>query len=668
MKKNYFITLVLTFLISGLIFSQDLIITGVFDGSLSGGTPKGVELYVLNDIADLSIYGIGSANNGGGTDGEEYEFPADAVTAGSYIYVTANTAEFNTFFGFAASYDAGSAMAINGDDAVELFMNDAVIDVFGDINVDGNGETWEYLDGWAYRKNGKTITTTFADTDWTYSGVNGLEGGTNNATASSPMPIGTYTTVASTEPTLAITSPTSGEKNATTTIDVNITLENFTLSANNGSDLGDNSGDGFIKSIFETQGGSTETASFFTSDLPDLTVTPGNTYTLTLELVDNSGASLGSPIVQSVTFSVKFPCSIQLTTIDTTCDNLTTGTDTYQAIIDFTDGNTGTTYTITAKDENDADVGTISGDDPSNVATGQITISGIPEGTNFTLKVVGGQGSSCNFTRNIFSPTCLPAPTCPAAGSIIITEIMQNPNKVSDNNGEYFEVYNTTSEPINLLGWVLKTSSGTGNPVVRTITTSVEVPANGYFVLGENSDISTNGGVNVDYQYDSGLFLGNGDATVTIECSASIFDSVSYDNGTTFPDPNGKSMELATNKYSASDNDNGANWAEATSEIVSGGDLGTPGKANDFVLSLDRNSILGFATYPNPITSKSFTISSSSSDLKEISIFNVIGKKVFATSFSGVKKDIDVSSINAGVYILKVTEAGKTATKKLVIR
>ncbi|QXP65927.1 T9SS type A sorting domain-containing protein [Polaribacter sp. AHE13PA] len=84
--------------------------------------------------------------------------------------------------------------------------------------------------------------------------------------------------------------------------------------------------------------------------------------------------------------------------------------------------------------------------------------------------------------------------------------------------------------------------------------------------------------------------------------------------------------------------------------------------------SLSKNSIEGFTTYPNPITNKNFTISSNSSDTKEVSLFSVIGKRVFSTSFSGLKKNLDVSAINSGVYILKVTETGKTATKKLVIR
>ena len=62
-----------------------LIITGVIDGPLTGGLPKAVELYVIADIPDLSIYGLGSANNGGGTDGQEFTFPAVAATEGDFI-------------------------------------------------------------------------------------------------------------------------------------------------------------------------------------------------------------------------------------------------------------------------------------------------------------------------------------------------------------------------------------------------------------------------------------------------------------------------------------------------------------------------------------------------------------------------------------------------------
>jgi len=180
--------------------TNSLVITGVFDAPLTGGTPKGIELYVINDIDDLSSFGVGSANNGGGTDGQEFTFPSVAVSAGTYIYVASEVDQFTAFFGFAPTYNAGSVMSINGDDAIELFENGSVSDTFGDININGNGEAWEYLDGWAYRNDDTGPEgTTFTTSNWTYSGANALDGESDNASATTPFPIGTYSnTTAST--------------------------------------------------------------------------------------------------------------------------------------------------------------------------------------------------------------------------------------------------------------------------------------------------------------------------------------------------------------------------------------------------------------------------------------------------------------------------------------
>jgi len=125
----------------------DLIISGIVDADLSGGTPKAIELYVINDIADLSAFGLGSANNGGGSDGQEFTFPAVSALAGEYIYVASEVVNFNAFFGFDPDYITG-AVAVNGDDAVELFHNGEVIDLFGEIDQSGIGTSWEYTNGW----------------------------------------------------------------------------------------------------------------------------------------------------------------------------------------------------------------------------------------------------------------------------------------------------------------------------------------------------------------------------------------------------------------------------------------------------------------------------------------------------------------------------------------
>jgi len=185
-----------------------MVISAVYDGPLPGGFPKGVEVYVINDIEDLSIYGLGSANNGGGTDGEEFTFPAVSATAGQHIYVASVEVEFENWFGFAPDY-TGVAMSINGDDAIELFMDGAVIDVFGDIDVDGTSEPWEYLDGWAYRiSDSGPDGATFDIGNWTFSGINALDGESDNATAADPIPAGTYSKipVGAIEVTLTVTN------------------------------------------------------------------------------------------------------------------------------------------------------------------------------------------------------------------------------------------------------------------------------------------------------------------------------------------------------------------------------------------------------------------------------------------------------------------------------
>lgn len=202
--------------------ARELVLTAVYDGPLPGGNPKGVEIYALNSIADLSTYGIGSANNGGGSDSVEFQFPAISVTQGDYIYVSTDSTHFYSFFGFSADFIDGS-MAINGDDAVELFNNGIVIDVFGDINTDGTGTAWEYLDSWAYRNdNTGPDSSNFVIGNWTFGGINIYDIVTTNAAAVPPCPIGTYSPNPPLVPTVefATTNVTALESAGAVQVDV----------------------------------------------------------------------------------------------------------------------------------------------------------------------------------------------------------------------------------------------------------------------------------------------------------------------------------------------------------------------------------------------------------------------------------------------------------------
>jgi len=148
--------------------TTNLILQGIIDFSVPDGGANGRALHFLatGEIADLSIYGFGIANGGGGSDGQEYTFEAIQVAAGDDILVLRNTTAMSNYLGdcYAAFEHIYTNSGVNGsgDDAIELFMNSSVVETFGDIQNDGTGTVWEYTDSWAYK----------VDDDWTYGALN----------------------------------------------------------------------------------------------------------------------------------------------------------------------------------------------------------------------------------------------------------------------------------------------------------------------------------------------------------------------------------------------------------------------------------------------------------------------------------------------------------------
>lgn len=76
-------------------------------------------------------------------------------------------------------------------------------------------------------------------------------------------------------------------------------------------------------------------------------------------------------------------------------------------------------------------------------------------------------------------------------------------------------------------------------------------------------------------------------------------------------------------------------------------------------------TIEGLTIYPNPTGIGKVYISSKSTSEKKIEIFDVLGKKVLETTTS--TKEVNVSALSPGVYIIKIKENEASATRKLII-
>ncbi|MES2240994.1 MAG: T9SS type A sorting domain-containing protein [Bacteroidota bacterium] len=78
------------------------------------------------------------------------------------------------------------------------------------------------------------------------------------------------------------------------------------------------------------------------------------------------------------------------------------------------------------------------------------------------------------------------------------------------------------------------------------------------------------------------------------------------------------------------------------------------------------SAIEGLSLYPNPVSSGRVSISTKNDGEKEIIIFDLLGKKVLQTVLNS--RELNVSNLTPGVYIIKINEENATATRKLIVR
>lgn len=307
-------------------------------------------------------------------------------------------------------------------------------------------------------------------------------------------------------------------------------------------------------------------------------------------------------------------------------------------------------------------------------------------------------------------------------GEVIITEIYNRPLKpsqeqldaalpnnppgadTSPNEGhtEWFEVYNTTDNPVVMDGWTLTDASSSSNE--STIGSFTLAPKS-YAVFAGFNIPEAQGGVEFDYFYDYRKPSFNNessyadadddacpDGVVIRKADGTLVDEVRYDYGygeyIGNPSSNAScsSAEAAIGipamgsssrvsfmlvvdpaVMNASANDLASNWVFSTSEYDSeGGQVGTPGMVNDGSTSIDQevleNSI---RVFPNPVKDVIY-IESNIQDEMRVELFDLIGQRISNITMNN--NQIDVSNFQTGMYLLKINVDGASVVRKIIIQ
>ncbi|MEZ4786620.1 MAG: T9SS type A sorting domain-containing protein [Flavobacterium haoranii] len=394
-----------------------------------------------------------------------------------------------------------------------------------------------------------------------------------------------YTGAAS--PSLNISAPADATVYPPNTTNVNVSMSVLNFSVDTPSN-----GDGYI--VYNINGGGA-VDKFDTTDI-SVPVTEGQSYTVNMELVDNSGNSLSTPVTASVSFSVdSYTVVTSISQIRT--DVIANGTGKFyhlnsEAIV---------TYARPLANRNQKYIqdatAAILIDDNGGVITNTFNIGDGMTGFK-------GQTSSFSGVLQII-PTEDIAPNAP--GFSITPEVVTVDDLVNDMTNNNYETYE--SELVKINGVTFADGNGSNTFAVNT----------NYDITDTNTMTFRSMFAEADYVVNADLIPAG---TTDIIVLAARFNTTPQVVARDLAD-----MPLETKSFDAID---------------------------------------GLTMYPNPVTGNTLYLESTANASKQVQVYDVLGKQVINTTVNN--NSLNVANLNAGVYIVKITEEGKTATRKLVVK
>jgi predicted extracellular nuclease len=118
---------------------------------------------------DLTGWGVLRYSNGNTTSSSTANLTGMSINPGAYLIVAKSQVDFEARFGAGLNVVYSSAVDVNGDDVLTLEHNGVIIDVFGELGVDGTGQAWEYTNRCADRFSSAQATAAFDVGEWTFS-------------------------------------------------------------------------------------------------------------------------------------------------------------------------------------------------------------------------------------------------------------------------------------------------------------------------------------------------------------------------------------------------------------------------------------------------------------------------------------------------------------------
>ncbi|MFT7486378.1 MAG: hypothetical protein ACI9F9_002233 [Candidatus Paceibacteria bacterium] len=165
-------------------------------------------------------------------------------------------------------------------------------------------------------------------------------------------------------------------------------------------------------------------------------------------------------------------------------------------------------------------------------------------------------------------------------GDLLITEFMKDPTAVTDSHGEWIELRSNKNWRLDIEGLTISDLSGASFTLGNNGLGIFLAPGE-RFVIGNDLDPVTNGGVAVQYQWSSFSLKNSSDEIMVSGANGIMIDMVGYDDGFRWPDTPGMSISLTEGIFHPAGNNDPSLWCHSSSAMGQGSDTGTPGSTND---------------------------------------------------------------------------------------
>lgn len=249
-----------------------------------------------------------------------------------------------------------------------------------------------------------------------------------------------------------------------------------------------------------------------------------------------------------------------------------------------------------------------------------------------------------------------------SAGDVLISEIMAAPaGGLTDPQGEWFEVRNTTHFPIDINGWVIG-SAGGDTPATITNGGPLVVPPGGVMTLAASGP-SGNGGFTPGYVYGAGPTFNHAAADdVTLTYGTLVVDRVGWDGTWTLAPGTSIFLDPSNHVRDATRNDTRARWCTSSAAYDGGTNRGSPGTVSGGCVSTSYD-LDPFSTMPFiDIAATGTDLPSVNTDTATTTVTGGIGFTM--PFFTGTATDLSVSS--NGLLVLNATGSSTSANTSTV--